>query len=393
MALRINLSGLVCAFVALGGAAMPTSAQVRADVTVEPIVVWETDPRGWLGVQYEFLREFTFGSNEAPRTEVRIDALFRGAAAHRAGLRAGDVVEGINGMAPSEALMWQLAREIRPGDTVQFALLRGQERLERWVVADARPGERRSEPRRIVGFVAPDPPEGAALPKRFGVEPESFDAPEGFTIVWQGGSGQSQAFTYRFQAPDRADVPFGAFVVRTPATDSLMTLIRIVQNELSAAVMVNAREARERARVRRVELSRELDELQHELALVSREGLRLSELGNGSGEIHVRVSPRTALAPLVRASRAFLLGAEVTSVSGELGQYFGVDSGVLVSTVFDGTPADRAGLRPGDVIVATSRGTVHDFGELRQHLVTGGTNIELTVVRSGEERTVRFPEQ
>lgn len=390
MVLRAKLSGLAYAVVALGGVVAPAAAQSRAEVSVEPIVVWESQPRGWLGVQYEFLREFTFGSTEAPRTEVRIDALYRGAAAHRAGLRAGDVVEGINGMAPSEALMWQLAREIRPGDSVQFALLRGGDRIERWVVADERPGAR-PEPRRVVGFVAPDPPEAVALPQGFYAERESLEAPEGFTIVWQGESGQGQAFTYRFETQDRADVPFGAFVVRTPATDSLMTLIRIVQNELSAAVSASAREARERARVRRVELSRELDELQHELALVSREGLRLSELGTGSGEIHVRVSPRTALAPLVRASRAFLLGAEVTSVSGELGQYFGVDGGVLVSRVSDGTPADRAGLRPGDVIVATSRGAVQDFGELRQHLVTGGTNIELTVVRSGEEQSVRFP--
>ena len=46
------------------------------------------------------------------------------------------------------------------------------------------------------------------------------------------------------------------------------------------------------------------------------------------------------------------LGADLEELEGQLAEFFGVDAGVLVRQVLSGSPADRAGLRAGDVIVA-----------------------------------------
>jgi len=44
------------------------------------------------------------------------------------------------------------------------------------------------------------------------------------------------------------------------------------------------------------------------------------------------------------------LGIEGESLEGQLAEYFGVQSGVLVRSVLKGTPAEKAGLKAGDVI-------------------------------------------
>lgn len=46
------------------------------------------------------------------------------------------------------------------------------------------------------------------------------------------------------------------------------------------------------------------------------------------------------------------LGAELEDLGGQLAKHFGVESGVLVRQVGEGSPADESGLRAGDVIVA-----------------------------------------
>ena len=73
-----------------------------------------------------------------------------------------------------------------------------------------------------------------------------------------------------------------------------------------------------------------------------------------------------------RATHAYL-GIEPAPVTREVAAQLGLDqaAGVLVMEVGDGTPAARAGLQPGDVIVRLDDkpiDTVEDlFGELRQH--------------------------
>ena len=72
-----------------------------------------------------------------------------------------------------------------------------------------------------------------------------------------------------------------------------------------------------------------------------------------------------------------------------LKEYFGVDSGVLVLSVVPGTPAARAGLRDGDVIVRAGGKTVTDPGRLsRQIERASGNSLSLEIVRQRKKQTI-----
>ncbi len=62
--------------------------------------------------------------------------------------------------------------------------------------------------------------------------------------------------------------------------------------------------------------------------------------------------------------------------------------GVLVRGVEEGSPADRAGIREGDLIVALAGRAVSDADELHAALDGASFPVEIVVVRGTEERTV-----
>ncbi len=92
-----------------------------------------------------------------------------------------------------------------------------------------------------------------------------------------------------------------------------------------------------------------------------------------------------------RAEHAYL-GVVPIPVSEELSGSFdlGVEEGVLVQSVSEGSPAARAGLGPGDVIVemgGESIRTVEDlYSVIRRR--NPGDSVEVTIVRGGERQTV-----
>lgn len=88
-----------------------------------------------------------------------------------------------------------------------------------------------------------------------------------------------------------------------------------------------------------------------------------------------------------------IAGAEVQQLNPSLGQYFDVEAGVLVTDVAADTPADDAGLQPGDVIVAVNAHAVRDVETLRREIARrpdDGTVLD--VVRRGERQRIRLPD-
>ena len=90
----------------------------------------------------------------------------------------------------------------------------------------------------------------------------------------------------------------------------------------------------------------------------------------------------TAVASLTRRAR---LGIQADAVNGQLAEYFGVTSGVLVRHVEDDTVAAAAGLRAGDVITAMDGEAVDDVATLRRQLadLEPGAPFTLAVTRDG----------
>jgi len=100
-----------------------------------------------------------------------------------------------------------------------------------------------------------------------------------------------------------------------------------------------------------------------------------------------------------------VLGIDAEDLSGQLGNYFGAPDGkgVLVREVMPGTPAEKAGLKAGDVILRVDGNRVKDASELRSALrdriskaaegadsqKAAPVTSDLTVLRSGKELTLR----
>jgi S1-C subfamily serine protease len=85
------------------------------------------------------------------------------------------------------------------------------------------------------------------------------------------------------------------------------------------------------------------------------------------------------------------LGASVQSLNSELAAYFGVKSGVLVSSVQKDSAAEKAGLKAGDVITAIDGHNVTSAPELISALPTGtgSHDVNLTVTRDKKELTLK----
>lgn len=96
------------------------------------------------------------------------------------------------------------------------------------------------------------------------------------------------------------------------------------------------------------------------------------------------------LGDMVGGKRAFL-GVGLTDISSELRDYFGAAKhGVLVGSVEDNSPADKAGLRVGDVITAVDGDDIDSSWDLRRALreKKQGDSVRLDVVRNKAKQTV-----
>ena len=87
--------------------------------------------------------------------------------------------------------------------------------------------------------------------------------------------------------------------------------------------------------------------------------------------------------------RSGILGIDVETLEGQLAEFFGVKEGVLVRMVNKDSPADKAGIRAGDVIVRLDDVKVATPADISAHLrAARGRPVSVSVVRDRKEITV-----
>jgi serine protease Do len=86
------------------------------------------------------------------------------------------------------------------------------------------------------------------------------------------------------------------------------------------------------------------------------------------------------------------IGVTIQNVDAQLAESFGLDrpQGALVSSVVENGPGAKAGLKPGDVILAVNGKTIETSSELPVIIarVKPGTSTDLTVFRAGKEQKI-----
>jgi len=86
------------------------------------------------------------------------------------------------------------------------------------------------------------------------------------------------------------------------------------------------------------------------------------------------------------------LGVQIQRLDGQLADYFGAkDGGVLVTEVIEGSPAEKAGMKAGDVILSVAGEEVEDASDLVEEIRghTPESKVELNVVRKNRKRKMK----
>lgn len=368
--------------------------------------------RGWIGVSFDISLD-----QRSEGTSVLIVDVSEGSPAAEVGLRAGDRVLAINDLeSPRELASLPELLRLEAGDPVVMVVERDGDRRRFRMRAAPRPSGF-TPSRRIEVSMRSDSmveswsrsmdslrihlrAEGSGADVRVLRPLPSTGAWENRVIVGESGP--------------RVQVPFEFFVFQGEAHDSLrhqMAEVNSTVAQLQERIRERERELRSRLGPRRNDRIVEDGELRRLQAQLGRVSARSDELEaamaeaarNTAGlqyEVVVpeaqgvtsgrREAPSGEFRPLTPylLGRNLVAGAEVIDLEPQLARYFDVTSGVLVTKVAPGTPADIAGLIPGDVITRMDQVGVRSVEDLRYGVSVAGDTLPLTLIREGESRQV-----
>jgi len=89
------------------------------------------------------------------------------------------------------------------------------------------------------------------------------------------------------------------------------------------------------------------------------------------------------------AWRSSALGIECETLEGQLAQYFGVQEGVLVRAVAKGSPAERAGIKAGDVITRVDDAKIASPADISSRIRSmRGKSVPMVLMRDHKEMTL-----
>jgi S1-C subfamily serine protease len=261
--------------------------------------------------------------------EARVAEVVAGSAAARAGLRTGDVVVRINSGPATEQAVDRLRNELEVGDTVRVRIRRGRVEEERRVVAMAR---REMRVGRLPGEVRVGDGDREVVIRVDSIRPRLDSLAK-----------RMESLRSRVRTRDRGD---SVIVYSFDGHDG----------RRGDSVVVNLRSLDRMGRA----LGRELESI-------------------GTKEIE-------RLPFFLEVGRRAVAGAELSELNPDLARYFRVDDGVLVLQVARSTPAARAGLQGGDVIVRAGGRSVGSVADLRRAFGEREGKVRLEVVRQGQRR-------
>jgi hypothetical protein len=293
--------------------------------------------QGWLGVSTQQTDADLRRGLDLTRDGLLVNRVFADSPAERAGIKKGDVILRFDGQSVTEPEeLREAVREAGPGRSAKVEIWR----LSASRTVDVKLAEM-PESEQDSYYEVPVPP-----------TPRSAPAPPAPP------------------APDRSRAP--ELQRNTPPTPPAAP---DADTRVHRKVYVNGRQFSED----------EIDEKIKELRI------------EGMGDWHMWSDERTPGSSMFYGGTRGRLGVRVEKLTPELGEALGVPTGkgVVVLEVIEDTPAQKAGVRAGDVIVEVAGHEVNDRDDLTKALADETGRVDIVLTRKGSRRTVQaeLPEQ
>lgn len=326
--------------------------------------------RGWLGVGVQELLECRVDISERERCRKRlvVTQVVVDGPADRAGVRAGDTLVALGGDRLDRGLEAAAFAALRPGAPVRVEVGRRDGRTALRVV----PGERPTGPLAVRGPGGPGAPRSLGRPLAPTATPPTEPPPARGRIVIRGEAGG----LYRIEPSVEIRLEGADGVALQGPSEELAEAAPSTREELERALRETVRSGTfaspEVTPWVRLELGPELRARQDSVFRVARlhlDSLQRALRGNEDRHREFLERRRAAVPGQLAWVAGFgrgVAGAEFEPLSPELAEFFqGTEDGLLCLRVVSDTPADRLGLRPGDVVVEVAGRPVAGLDELR----------------------------
>ncbi|MBB4636227.1 PDZ domain-containing protein [Longimicrobium terrae] len=413
--------------------AFPAAARAQNDST-------PSRRPGMLGFTFDVRTRQT--SDAPAQHTIRVTDVLAGSAAARAGMREGDLIVQVNGAPVADVPQASPLLQVNEGDAVRIRVRRVDGEHELRMVAGARPasqlaGMAPSERRRVIIREGVPGAPGAPMRERRRVIVRGADSLTGThddevreiiierdSLVRRGErrrlevtvdsvrgrrgelrrtiviDGDTVPHARMHPSVERRVVVINGDTVRdgegfTMTVDTLSfpvqwlasrmdSLIRVVQTDSFIASRLDSLTVVLRDSLPRLLQFGPTQQALRELPDMQRQIIRLGEQTS-----MINVGP-SARAFFMDAGRAAAAGAQLAEMNEGLSRYFGGTSeGVLVLEVSPGSPARRAGLEAGDIIVGVEGGVVQRPEDVRAALTRDEDgSMMLNVVRQGRRREI-----
>lgn len=317
---------IIAAAIALSIGATQADAQV--------VYSRRSAPTAYLGIGFGETVERTGGTQ---KESIKVQEVSKDSPAEKAGLKIGDEILRVNGMAATNGKFSALASTLAVGDTVKLRIARAG-------------GER------DVTIVAAPRPTGYGMGSRR-------------EIVIEGDSVRRLMRKYLDSARVHLDALDLPSIRILPGGDSMFTMHIRPHGLMPDSIFM-----RRDSTFARIFRSRPGEGL-----------LPPDELL----EFHGELGPDRIFRSIELGTRA-VAGAEFNEMDAALAEYFNGQRGLLTLRVAPETPADRAGLQSGDVVLKAKDRTVQTVRDLRSIIAANPDGVKLEVSRKGQIRTVEI---
>lgn len=338
-------------------------------------------PRGWLGVNMTQHYECVWETNTDWKScdlVMSVEAVESGGPASTAGIRPGDKLVALNGQELTYESSGRLIGSIRPGAPVSVDFMRDGVRRYVHVTPVARP----ERPDAVAWTGRPPESRPSVFVRR--------DAPRAFVITLSDpdeSGGETFAITIR-ETAGTEDVTVEPAALRV--VDGQLRLVEL--DASSDLLQTSAFRDRFLVDLRQIQDStyrKATDALQVMASIRQR-------LSQEDFRRRVARVAQAGLDELQLGARLFnsFAGAELEVASGALATAVDADrEGLLVIRVVSGTPAERLGLRAGDVLFEAEGRPVRSLLDLRRVIDGHDGTIEVKWIRKGVEHAGRLPGQ